>query len=191
MGKEYGAYLCLDERPTSNFAAIVASIRQRADLHRPDRVRLFVVDYMQILQGSGMGNDLRDRDVQMFMAMLSRTFFNLTQEFGIGIIALSQFNRERDDPEPTLNRLRDSNQIGDAADDIWLLYRPEAYGKCYSTDPTVDPAGTALILVQKRRDGPTGHFFMGFDAPCTRFYPFADNAQIPRRHETAGRSMFV
>jgi len=72
---------------------------------------------------------------------------------------------------PTLNRLRDSGQIAEAADTVLLIYRPEYYGKSYPEPfEDKDTHGTAMIDIAKGRNIGTFKFLVRFDAPTTHFY---------------------
>ena len=113
------------------------------------------------------------------MGEASRRLKNLAKELGIWIVALSQLNRDKDNPEPNINRMRDSGQIAEAADVVILVYRPERYGKRYPGEfSSVKTEGTALIKVAKGRNIGTFNFVCGFDAACTRFYPLDDELPV-------------
>ena len=108
---------------------------------------------------------------------MSRKLKNLAKELDICIIALSQLNRDRNNPEPNLARLRASGQIAEAADVVLLLYRPEYYGKSYK-DNSIDTKGTALLTIAKGRNIGVGEEVIGFNAETTYFFDL--NGRIPK-----------
>lgn len=160
-----------DERSTSNIDTIINSIRM---MKRRKGISGAVVDYLQILS---VNSRMFNKEQQMGEA--SRRLKNLAKELGIWIVALSQLNRDKDNPEPNINRMRDSGQIAEAADVVILVYRPERYGKRYPGEfSSVKTEGTALIKVAKGRNIGTFNFVCGFDAACTRFYPLDDELPV-------------
>ena len=169
-----GARMFFDDRMPDGIRGIVQSIRQLAD-PRGKGVRHFYVDYMQILTWAESGQQLRQMSVEQFLAHTARTFHNLSLQLGVQIVLLSQVNRDGEYRELTLDRIRDSKQIADAATSVLLLYRPEAYhADIQYQSPEfrhVSTHGTALLNLAKRRNGPTVKCIVGFDAPTTHFYP--------------------
>lgn len=167
-GKLPGENLFFDDKSTSNIDSILTSIRMMKMQHGIDGA---VVDYLQIL-------NVNDRNTsfsrEQAMGDAARRLKNLAKELNIWIIALSQLSRDSTCPEPNLNRLRDSGQIGEAADVVMLVYRPEYYNRAYPApfdnkdDYPTD--GTAMIDVAKGRNIGTFKFFMGFNKNTTNFF---------------------
>ena len=119
------------------------------------------------------------------MGDVSRRLKNLAKELNIWIIALSQLSRDRDNPRPNLNRLRDSGQIGEAADLIALVWRPEVLQVRTSyPEPFRDVSthGTAMIDVAKGRNTGIYSFICGFNADTTCFYDIPSR-ELPSRNE--------
>lgn len=167
-GKLPGENLYFDDKSTSNIDSILLSIRM---LKMQKNIDGAVIDYLQILNvNSRNGNISREQA----MGDASRRLKNLANELNIWIIALSQLSRDSTNPEPNLNRLRDSGQIGEAADVVILVYRPEYYNRSYPSpyDNKEDypTEGTAMIDVAKGRNIGTFKFFLGFDKKTTNFY---------------------
>ena len=167
-GKLPGDNLYFDDNSTSNIDSILLSIRM---LKMQKNIDGAVIDYLQILNvNSRNGNISREQA----MGDASRRLKNLAKELNIWIIALSQLSRDSTNPEPNLNRLRDSGQIGEAADVVILVYRPEYYNRSYPSpyDNKEDypTEGTAMIDVAKGRNIGTFKFFLGFDKKTTNFY---------------------
>lgn len=167
-GKLPGENLYFDDKSTSNIDSILLSIRM---LKMQKNIDGAVIDYLQILNvNSRNGNISREQA----MGDASRRLKNLAKELNIWIIALSQLSRDSTNPEPNLNRLRDSGQIGEAADVVILVYRPEYYNRSYPSpyDNKEDypTEGTAMIDVAKGRNIGMFKFFLGFDKKTTNFY---------------------
>lgn len=167
-GKLPGENLYFDDKSTSNIDSILLSIRM---LKMQKNIDGAVIDYLQILNvNSRNGNISREQA----MGDASRRLKNLAKELNIWIIALSQLSRDSTNPEPNLNRLRDSGQIGEAADVVMLVYRAEYYNRSYPSpyDNKEDypTEGTAMIDVAKGRNIGTFKFFLGFDKKTTNFY---------------------
>lgn len=167
-GKLPGENLYFDDKSTSNIDSILLSIRM---LKMQKNIDGAVIDYLQILNVN-----FRNGNISREQAMgdASRRLKNLAKELNIWIIALSQLSRDSTNPEPNLNRLRDSGQIGEAADVVILVYRPEYYNRSYPSpyDNKEDypTEGTAMIDVAKGRNIGTFKFFLGFDKKTTNFY---------------------
>lgn len=159
--------LYFDDRSTSNIDSILMSIRMLKMLYDIDGA---FVDYLQILNVNAKGISSREQ----VMGESARRLKNLAKELNIWIAALSQLSRDANNPEPNLNRLRDSGQIAEAADVVMFVYRPEFYNRPYPTPfdnindfPT---SNTAMIDVAKGRNIGTFKFFLGFNKKTTSFY---------------------
>lgn len=166
-----GHRFLFDNRMDNGIEGIIASIRRMADPRR-DHVTHFYVDYMQILSWAEEKSKNRGASVEQLLASAARAFHNISVKMKIQIVLLSQVNRDHDNRELTLDRIRDSKQIADAATCVVLLYRPEEYHSFYQTERfrNIDPTGTALVHVAKRRNGPTVQFIAGFDGIRTHFF---------------------
>lgn len=143
----------------SNSTAHIAGLIRAAVIRY--RCEVVVIDYLQLIQDKT--RDGREQEI----GRTARTMKNLAKELGINIIAVSQLNRDRGRPYPTLSRLRDSGQIEEAADIVMFIFRPEAYGEVeYKEQPT---EGLAELIIAKGRNYGTGSFFVRFEKEYTRF----------------------
>lgn len=179
-GKLPGENLFFDDKSTSNIDSILLSIRM---LKMQKDIDGAVVDYLQILNVNSRSTSFSREQA---MGDAARRFKNLAKELNIWIIALSQLSRDSNCPEPNLNRLRDSGQIGEAADVVILVYRAEYYNRAYPApfdnkdDYPTD--GTAMIDVAKGRNIGTFKFFMGFNKNTTNFFKtnlISEDVQVP------------
>ena len=157
--------LFYDDRSTSNIDVILASIRNMKIKYDIDGA---VVDYLQILSVN-RGN--RNSTDEQLMGDVARRLKNLAKELDIWIIGLSQLSRNQENPVPTIQRLRSSGQIAEAADTVIMIYRPEYYQKRFPEPYTNSSTeGTAMISVVKGRNIGCKAFLCRFDARTTHFY---------------------
>ena len=156
-----------DEKSNSSLDSVLLSIRSMKMKHD---IKGAVVDYLQLI-------DTKDLKVsrEQAVAKCARQLKILATELDIWIIALSQLSRNPQNPVPNKARLRDSGQIEEAADQIFLIYRPSVTGKSYPEPFTdVPTVGTALVMLEKSRNSGLGQFICGFKAENTLFYPMTD-----------------
>lgn len=179
-GKLPGENLFFDDKSTSNIDSILLSIRM---LKMQKDIDGAVVDYLQILNVNSRSTSFSREQA---MGDAARRFKNLAKELNIWIIALSQLSRDSNCPEPNLNRLRDSGQIGEAADVVILVYRAEYYNRAYpapfDNKDDYPTEGTAMIDVAKGRNIGTFKFFMGFNKNTTNFFKtnlINEEVQVP------------
>ena len=162
-----GENIFFDDESTSNLESILLSIRMMKIKHD---IKGAVVDYLQILNVNQKNNSYTREQA---MGDAARRLKNLAKELGIWVIALSQLNRNSQDPVPTMARLRDSGQIAEAADVVMLVYRPEIYHRTFPQpfeQMTEDEVkGKAMIDVAKGRNIGVFKFLVEFNAQTTHF----------------------
>ena len=162
---DYPVYF--DDRSTSNIETILSSIRMMKIKYG---IKGVIVDYLQILNVNMKGTNKEQQ-----MGDVARRLKNIAKELDVWVIALSQLNRDLQNPVPSLGRLRDSGQIAEAADMVILIYRPEVYGKRYPEEfSNTDTQGTAMIDVAKGRNVGLMKFIVGFKKENTNFYDLDD-----------------
>ncbi|MFW5451177.1 MAG: replicative DNA helicase [Methylophagaceae bacterium] len=159
------APLFIDDTP----ALTVTELRARARrLKREHGLSMIVIDYIQLMQGSGKNNENRTTEV----SEISRSLKALAKELEVPVIALSQLNRsleQRTDKRPVMSDLRESGAIEQDADVIVFIYRDEVYNE------DSPEKGKAEIIISKQRNGPIGKVFLTFQGKYTRFENFAYN----------------
>ena len=154
--------LYFDDKSTSNIEGILSSIRSMKRKYDIDGV---VVDYLQILNVNSKNNNK-----EQAMADAARRLKNIAKDLNIWVVALSQLNRDSQNPVPNLNRLRDSGQIAEAADMVMFVYRPEYYGRSFPEPfENEDVNGKAMIDVAKGRNIGTMRFLVRFEQRLTLF----------------------
>ena len=176
--------LFIDDTP----ALTIAALRTRARrLQRQKGIGLIIVDYLQLLQGSGRGNDNRVNEI----SEISRGLKTLAKELSVPVIALSQLSRaveQREDKRPQLSDLRESGSIEQDADMVWFVYREDYYEMSKQPAPEDEAAhaawaermekifGLSELIVAKQRHGSTGKVRLKFEAKITKFSDLADDA---------------
>jgi replicative DNA helicase len=176
--------LYIDDTP----ALTIAALRTRARrMKRRHDVGLIVVDYLQLLQGSGRANDNRVNEI----SEISRGLKTLAKELQVPVIALSQLSRaveSREDKRPQLSDLRESGSIEQDADMVWFIFRSDYYHMLVKPDmpdgsstPDVQEkyrsweekyeqmVGKATLIVAKQRHGSTGNVPLHFQSDITKF----------------------
>jgi replicative DNA helicase len=91
------------------------------------QIGFIVVDYLQLLQGSGKGERRQPRQE---ISEISRGLKTLAKELNVPVLALSQLSRaveQREDKRPQLSDLRESGSIEQDADIVLFVYREEYY----------------------------------------------------------------
>lgn len=128
-----------------------------------ENLSLIIVDYLQLLRGTGRYNS-REQEI----SEISRALKVLAWELNVPIIACSQLSREverRPDKQPQLSDLRESGAIEQDADLVAFLYREDYYQE----DEQVDDRVEAHLLIKKQRNGPTGTVALYFTKKQMRF----------------------
>jgi replicative DNA helicase len=175
--------LFIDDTP----ALTIAALRTRARrLQRQKGIGLIIVDYLQLLQGSGRTSDNRVNEI----SEISRGLKTLAKELSVPVIALSQLSRaveQREDKRPQLSDLRESGSIEQDADMVWFVYREDYYEMSKQPDPNDEGAhavwvekmekihGLSELIVAKQRHGSTGKVRLKFEAKITKFSDLADD----------------
>src|SRR5881398_3739465 len=116
--------LYIDDTPGLTIAVLRARARR---LKRQKGVGMVIVDYLQLLQGTGKGgNENRVNEI----SEISRGLKTLAKELNVPVLALSQLSRaveQREDKRPQLSDLRESGSIEQDADIVMFIYREEYY----------------------------------------------------------------
>jgi len=124
---------------------------------------LLVVDYLQLMSGSGSRYENRTQEI----SQISRGLKAIAKELNVPVLAISQLNRaiesRRGDHRPQLSDLRESGSIEQDADLVLFIFREELL------NPTDENAGIAEIIVGKQRNGPIGSFQLAFIKQFTKF----------------------
>jgi replicative DNA helicase len=180
--------LYIDDTPGLTIAALRTRARR---LKRQKGIGILVVDYLQLLQGSGKGSSSDNRVQEI--SEISRGLKQLAKELNVPVIALSQLSRaveQREDKRPQLSDLRESGSIEQDADMVLFIYREDYYlaAKQPADDHPDFPAwqeemarayGRAEVIVAKQRHGATGKVRLKFDSRITKFSDAVDDSYLP------------
>ena len=136
----------IDDNPTVTVASISACCRRLGN-----DLGLVVIDYLQLMQGSGNGKNSDNRVT--VVSEISRGLKVMAKELNVPVICLSQLSRaveSRTDKRPILSDLRESGAIEQDADIVMFLYRDDYYNE------NSEEKGISECIVAKNRHGETG-----------------------------------
>jgi replicative DNA helicase len=187
--------LYIDDTPGLTIAALRTRARR---MKRQKGIGFIVVDYLQLLQGTGKGgNDNRVQEI----SEISRGLKTLAKELNVPVMALSQLSRaveQREDKRPQLSDLRESGSIEQDADIVLFVYREEYYVQSREPKLGMDGDnskifeaheewaremdrvyGLAELIIAKQRHGATGKVKLKFESKITRFSDYVDEGYLP------------
>lgn len=180
--------MTIDETGGISIGALAAKARREK---RKNNTGLIVVDYLQLMQGTGGGNRNRVQEVTEITTGLKA----LGKELNVPVLALSQLNRgleKQEDKRPQLSDLRESGSIEQDADVVMFVYREEYYwlrknpkpddgdtlGMAAWLDDYRKVGGRAEVIIGKQRHGPIGNVALAFDSNLTRFANLAREYEV-------------
>lgn len=140
------AEIYIDDTPGINIMEIRAKCRK---LKLEKNIGMVVIDYLQLIQGSGKRGGSREQEI----SEISRSLKILAKELNVPVIALSQLSRaaeQRPDHRPMLSDLRESGAIEQDADIVMFLYRDDYYNQ------DSEKKDIAEVIIAKHRGGSTG-----------------------------------
>ena len=140
------AEMYIDDTPGISVTEIRAKCRK---LKLEKNIGLVVIDYLQLITGSGKRNGSREQEI----SEISRSLKILAKEINVPVIALSQLSRaveQRPDHRPMLSDLRESGAIEQDADIVMFLYRDDYYNK------DSEKKDIAEVILAKHRGGSLG-----------------------------------
>ena len=149
----YDAPLYVDDTPSLSVFELRTKARR---LVREHDVKVIIIDYLQLMNASGMSYGSRQEEV----STISRSLKGLAKELNIPIIALSQLNRGVENREGC------------------FIHRPEYY-KIYQDEKGNDLHGMAEIIIAKHRNGAVGDVLLRFRAEFARFQNPDDDLIVP------------
>ncbi len=170
--------LYIDDTPALSIGAVRSRARR---LKRQHGLNLLVIDYLQLLQGSGSRQSAENRVLEV--SEITRGLKAIAKELEIPVIALSQLSRQvenREDKRPQLSDLRESGSIEQDSDVVMFVYREEYYlgrsepapgtEKHMQWQESMERAhNVAEVVIGKQRHGPIGIVPLFFEANFTRF----------------------
>ena len=172
----YDAPIYVDDTPSLSVFELRTKARR---LVREHNVKCIIIDYLQLMNASGMNFGSREQEV----SMISRSLKGLAKELNIPIIALSQLNRGVENRQgvegkrPQLADLRESGAIEQDADMVCFIHRPEYY-KIKEDERGNSLIGVAEIIIAKHRNGATGDVRLRFKSEFAKFMNIEDDISV-------------
>jgi replicative DNA helicase len=173
--------LFIDDTP----ALSISGLRTRARrLKRTHNLKLLVVDYLQLVRGSG--TRAQDNRVQE-VSEITQGLKAIAKELDIPVLALSQLSRQVEnrgtkprDKIPQLADLRESGSIEQDADVVMFIFREEYYlSREQPKEGTAEHASwqgdmdramnVAEVIIAKHRNGPIDTARLRFEGRLTQF----------------------
>lgn len=167
MGEMAEAPIFIDDTPGVSVLEMRTKAR-RAAHEQP--LGLIIIDYLQLMQGSGKNDGNRVQEV----SEISRGLKLIARELNVPVIALSQLSRsvENRSPQiPQLADLRESGSIEQDADIVMFIYREAYY------NPETERENVTDLIIAKHRNGPVGKVELYFHPERLRFM------SLDRQHE--------
>ena len=180
----YSAPLYIDDTPSLSVFELRTKARR---LVREHNVQFIIIDYLQLMNASGMKYGSREQEV----SMISRNLKQLAKELNIPIVALSQLNRSvesrTDGKRPQLSDLRESGAIEQDADIVCFIHRPEYYLRSDTDANGNDIRGLAEFIVAKHRSGSVDDIKMRFKAKYARFENWGEESIVTQQATIGSR----
>jgi replicative DNA helicase len=153
------APLFIDDQPAANILRMRSTARRIKTEHN---LGLIIVDYLQLMNPTASRNT--DSVVQQ-VTEISRSLKQLAREMNVPVLALSQLSRavEQRGGKPRLSDLRDSGSIEQDADVVMFIHREDKLKE------DSNKKNIAEIMIEKHRNGPTGHIELYFDDQKSSF----------------------
>ncbi|MEK7610967.1 MAG: replicative DNA helicase [Patescibacteria group bacterium] len=153
MGELAEAPLFIDDTPGINILEMRTKARR---LQIDEKIKLVIVDYLQLIQGRGLDNRVQE------VSEITQALKNMARELKIPVLACAQLSRaveSRGEKRPQLSDLRESGSIEQEADVVMFLYREDD-----------DNRSDVKLYIAKHRNGPTGELDLFFRGDRTKFY---------------------
>ncbi|WP_091772975.1 replicative DNA helicase [Piscibacillus halophilus] len=159
MGSLSDAGIYIDDTPGVKISEIRSKCRR---LKQESGLGMVLIDYLQLIQGSGSSRENRQQEV----SEISRQLKALARELEVPVIALSQLSRgveQRQDKRPIMSDIRESGSIEQDADIIGFLYRDDYYNDDTEKENIIE------IIIAKQRNGPIGTVELAFVKEYNKF----------------------
>ena len=160
--------ILVNDNPTLTVAEMNAQCR------RLNNLGLVMIDYLQLMQGSGSKNSWASESRQQVVSDISRMLKIMAKELQVPVLCLSQLSRaneKREDKRPMLSDLRESGAIEQDADIVMFLYRDDYYNE------NSEKRNIAECIIAKNRHGETGKVELAWSPQYTTF------SSLDYRHE--------
>lgn len=155
--------IIIDEKGSPTIDYLVATSRIAV---RKQDVKMIIIDYLQLMDMQDKAGQTRDQAI----GLVTRKLKQLAKELEVPIILLSQLNRSlegRSNKVPTLADLRESGNIEQDADIVFLLFRPAYYSIPEYNE--VNSENMLWIITGKFREGESRDIGIQHNYNLTRF----------------------
>ena len=169
----------IDDTPLQSIVEIRSRSRR---LHMEGRLDLVIVDYLQLIQGTGR----RENRVQE-LGEITRALKGVARDLNVPLLALSQLSRAvemRPSHRPQLTDLRESGSIEQDADVVMFIHREAlrmTEEEWERQNPDRDYAyfrDRAELIVAKHRHGPLDTLDLRFNGAMARFEEYPSNREF-------------
>ncbi len=165
--------LYVDDSPGIRVGEIAAKCRR---LKRDHGLKLVVIDYLQLISGSGNSRESRQQEV----SDISRQLKMIARELEVPVIALSQLSRsieKRESKRPVLSDLRESGAIEQDADIVAFIHRSDYQ------DPSKEEETQGLtdLIVAKHRNGALADIHFVFNKQFSKFSGLKNDGSVPSK----------
>lgn len=141
-------------------------------------VKVVLIDYIQLFSGP-------EREPRLLIGNAANMLKQLAKRLNIVIMLVSQLSRPTygRNNTPRISELKESGDIENAADNIYLIYRPELYNEDFPDGMSGDwskyeTKGNAILIHPKARNGRIGESLLGFDPPTTFYFDRKDGYNL-------------
>ncbi|MGL4950342.1 MAG: replicative DNA helicase [Mycoplasma sp.] len=168
--------ILIDESSNNSILEIQTKLKQIASTKK---IKMIVVDYLQLVQGSQKFGTNRQQEV----SQISRTLKSIARDVESPLIAIAQLSRkieERKGPDkkPILSDLRESGSIEQDADMVvFLNYDRDELDTAESTETMNKYKKIVIVdfIVAKNRNGATGEIKLVFEKEYGRYSNYNSN----------------
>jgi replicative DNA helicase len=170
--------LYLYDQPAMTLAEVASKARKAVRRHG---VKALVVDYLQLMKGSGFRAERR-----VELEEITRGMKQLAKQLGITVFLLSQLNREvekRANPRPVMSDLKECGAIEEDADVILGLWTHRK-----GDEGQGDIKGCVVL---KNRDGQTGEVALHFSGAYQRWGESTESLAPPIKSAPAKGSKYA
>jgi replicative DNA helicase len=187
--------LYIDDTPGLTIAALRTRARR---LKRQKGIGFIVVDYLQLLQGTGKEQQREPSHGNLGDFARAEDAGEGAERAGLALSQLSRAVEQREDKRPQLSDLRESGSIEQDADIVLFVYREEYYVAAHEPKRPMDGDdaktleaheqwardmervyGLSELIIAKQRHGATGKVKLRFEAKITRFSDYIEEGYIP------------
>lgn len=166
------ASIYIDDTPGIRVSEIRA--RSRKLLQERGDLGLILIDYLQLITGSGREN--RQQEV----SEISRQLKILAKELQVPVLALSQLSRgveQRQDKRPILSDIRESGSIEQDADIVAFLYREDYYDRGGDDEMPAFEDNRVEVIIEKNRSGARGTVNLMFKKEYNKFMSISEREE--------------